>query len=602
MNDKKIRVCDFVADFVNRAGINHVFTVSGGGLMFLTDGLACNKNIETVCCHHEQAAAMAAVAYAKYEGLGCAYFTTGCGGTNAATGLLHAYQDGTACLFISGQVKLKETSRNISVPLRQFGVQEADIVSIVEPITKYAVMIENPEDIAYHMGKALYLALDGHRGPVWIDIPMDVQSAFIDPDKLKGFKAEEIKKKTKSEPLEEEIAEVIKLMENAERPVIVAGQGVRLSGAAEIFKNFAEKHSIPFVASRMGFDVLPTEHPLYIGRIGNKGTRAGNFALQNADFLLVLGSRLSVSSTGHEYAYFAREAKIAVVDIDPFEHKKGTVKIDKIINADVKKFLNGFSLPENRRFKNWAKACFEWKEKYPVFQSEYYNDKNGINMYLFTEKLSAYLREDDAVITDAGSAVYVPAQGLKFAYSGQRYITSGAQAEMGFTLPGAVGVCAARYGKDVIGITGDGSLQMNIQELQTIVQYAFPVKLFVWNNDGYLSIRATQRKFFEGRFIGTDKQSGVSFPDLAKIAWAYGIKYFKMASLGDTDSVMREVINYKGPVLCEVVCVRDQAVIPAVSSKKLEDGRMVSAPLEDMYPFLPREEFYKNMIVKPLNE
>lgn len=330
--------------------------------------------------------------------------------------------------------------------------------------------------------------------------------------------------------------------------------------------------------------------------------RSANFAVQNADFVLALGSRLSVSSTGQEYSYFAREAVVVVVDIDTEEHKKNTVRIDKIINCDLKAFFSSIDLDETIKYNEWTEICLNWKKRYPVFLPEYNNTGSGINMYLFVEKLSKYLKDDSVVVSDAGSAVYVPAQGLKHTSKNQRYITSGAQAEMGFTLPGTIGVCVARNNQETIGITGDGSLQMNIQELQTVIYHGYPIKLFVWNNDGYLSIRASQNKFFNGRLLGTDSTSGVSFPDLKKISSAYGITYYKTDSIENIDDIIQSVLEYEGPVICEVICERDQLVIPNVSSKKLDSGKLVSSPIEDMYPFLPREEFLSNMIIKPLEE
>lgn len=594
-----MRVCDYIADFISKQGVKDVFMVSGGGLMYLTDGLACNQNINVVCCHHEQAAAMASVAYAKYRGLGCAYVTTGCGGTNAVTGVLNAWQDNTPCLFISGQCKRKETLRNAGVPIRQIGVQEADIVKIVESITKYSVMVNDPLEIGYHLEKAAYLAKSGRPGPVWIDVPMDVQAAQVDVGNMRHFDMGELyQEKTKA--TDKEIQDIITDLEKAKRPVVLAGGGIRLAGAIDEFDAFIHKYRIPFVCSRMGTDVLPTMDVLNIGRIGNKGMRSANFALQNADYVLVLGSRLSVSSTGQEYEYFAREAKVTVVDIDKYEHTKNTVHIEQVIIADVKDVLSKLPLDREMDFSGWAEICYSWKEKYPVCLQEYYDSKDGINMYLFVEELSKVLKDDSVMIGDAGSAVYVPAQGIKTKFRSQRYITSGGQAEMGFSLPAAIGVSAARCAGEVLAITGDGSLQMNIQELQTLKYYQFPVKLFVWNNDGYLSIRATQRKFFDGRFIGTDSTSGVSFPDLEKISDAYGLRYVRISDISKIHEQLLEVLSYQEPVVCEVMCIRDQPVIPTVSSRQNTQGQMVSMPIEDMAPFLDREEFLANMIVKPV--
>ncbi len=595
------RVADYIAEYICRLGVKDVFMVSGGGMMFLSDGLALNPEINVVCTHHEQAAAMAAVGYAKYnESFGVAYITTGCGGTNAVTGLLDAWQDNVPCLFISGQCKRKETVRNSGLPLRQLGVQEVDIIAVVEPLTKYAVMVNEPEMIAWHLDKAVHLARSGRPGPVWLDIPMDVQAATIDETGLERFDQSTVPAGFIIEPTPQDLSRVAALFSSAKRPIIVAGQGIRLAGAIPAFRRFIEENGIPVVASRLGIDMLPSEHPLFIGRIGNKGDRAGNFAVQNADLVLVIGSRLSVSSTGHEYQSFAREAKIVIVDIDPVEHQKNTVRIDLFINADAGRFLDSVRLVDLPAGRSWAEKCLEWKLKWPVCLPEYAGSKE-VNLYYFVDRLTRIMKSDAVVVSDAGSAFYVVSQGGQFNRD-QRYVTSGGQADMGYSLPAAVGVSIARGKGEVLAITGDGSFQMNIQELQTVVHNRLPVKLFVWNNDGYLSIRASQNKFFEGRLIGTDATSGVSFPDTAKIAGAYGIKYFKVAESARLDDVLTEVLNYPGAVICEVICLRDQEIVPTVASYRKEDGSMVSRPIEDMYPFLDREEFRKEMIVKPIEE
>lgn len=595
------RVADFVADYIYSLGVDNVFMVSGGGMMFLSDGLAQHPMLKVTCTHHEQAAAMAAVGYAKYsEGFGAAYLTTGCGGTNAITGVLDAWQDNVPCIFISGQCKRKETIRNSGLALRQFGVQEADILSMVQPITKYAVMVNNPNEIAWHMDKAAYLARTGRPGPVWIDIPMDVQGATINKNELVRYKPT-----TESEAINrplsvEDMSMVSELLTSSKRPIVVAGQGVRLAGAIPAFREFVERNQLPVVASRLGIDMLPSSHPLFIGRIGTKGDRAGNFAVQNADLVVVLGSRLSVSSTGHEYHTFAREARIVIVDIDPIEHKKNTVRFDMYLNADVGKFLGAIRDGKRADSSAWVDKCLYWKNKWPVFLPEYVESKE-VNLYYFTDYLTRRMKDDSVVVSDAGSAFYVVSQGGQFNYS-QRYVTSGGQADMGFSLPAAIGISVARGYGEVLAVTGDGSFQMNIQELQTIVHNKLPVKLFVLNNDGYLSIRASQSKFFEGRFIGTDNTSGVSFPDTRKISDAYGIKYFNVPDSRLLPAVLDKVLSDTGPLICEVMCIRDQEIIPTVASVRKSDGSMVSRPLEDMYPFLDREEFRNEMIVSILED
>ena len=590
----KQRVTDIVASFLVEQGIKDVFTLTGGGAMFLNDGIASNDDINAICNHHEQACAMGAVAYAKYKnGLAAAMFSTGCGSTNAITGLLDAWQDNTPVIFISGQIKRKETSRNSQTSLRQFGVQEADIVSIVESLTKYAVMVNEPEDILYHLEKAVHLALTGRPGPVWIDIPLDIQGFSIDTNELRHFVPKiETNQEIKG------IERFVEMYEQAERPIILAGNGIRLSGSVDKLREFASKNNIPCAVSYLAADYFEQDNPNYVGRLGIKGDRAGNFALQNSDLIISLGSRLSVCLTGFEYELFARDSKLIVVDIDEDEHKKNTVNIDQLICADVGDFLENI---ENKitpkASKDWPNKCIHWKNKWPVYQEGY--DTDTVNMYEFIKALSELASEDSIVVSDAGSSYYVTSQSFTLNNKKQRYITSGAQADMGFTLPAAIGACIAAN-KPVIGITGDGSFQLNIQELQTIKHYNLPVKLIVWNNNGYLSIRATQNKFFDGRRIGTDPESGVSFPEVGKIASAYELPYVKINNVAELREKLADVIAASGPVICEVMCPENQEIIPAVSAVKNDDGSMTSKPIEDMYPFLERDEFLNEMIVKSI--
>ena len=587
----KQRVADIVASFLVAQGIKDVFTLTGGGAMFLNDGIASNDNINAICNHHEQACAMGAVAYAKYKnGLATAMLTTGCGATNAITGLLDAWQDNTPVIFISGQIKRKETSRNSKTNLRQFGVQEADIISIVESLTKYSVMVNEPNEILYHLEKAVHLAMTGRPGPVWIDIPLDVQGFFIEIDELKHFTPEiDVTLEIKG------MERLVKMYEQAERPIILAGNGVRLSGSVDKLREFSSKNNIPCVVSYLAVDYFEQDSPNYVGRLGIKGDRAGNFAIQNSDLIISLGSRLSVCLTGFEYELFARNSKLIVVDIDEDEHKKDTVDIDQFIHADVGNFLSKFANKITPKILgNWQNKCVHWKNKWPVYQGGY--DADTVNMYEFTKTLSELASEDEIVVSDAGSSYYVTSQSFTFNSNKQRYITSGAQADMGFTLPAAIGTCIAAN-KSVVGITGDGSFQLNIQELQTIKHYNLPVKLIVWNNNGYLSIRATQNKFFDGRRIGTDPESGVSFPEVEKIAKAYDLPYVKINNTAELRKKLTDVITASGPVVCEVMCPENQEIIPMVSAIKNDDGSMTSKPIEDMYPFLDRDEFLKEMIV-----
>lgn len=597
----KVRLADFVADFVfNSLKVKDVFSVTGGGAMFLNDAFGHHKKLNSIYNHHEQASAMAAVGYAKYsEGFGVACVTTGCGGTNAVTGVLDAWQDSTPVFFVSGQVKRKETTYNSSIQMRQYGVQEADIVAIVDSITKYSVMVNEPEEIAYHLEKAAFLANNGRPGPVWIDIPLDVQGAWIDVSKLKHFDPEAEGFNYPKLPNSSSLKKLEEMLNQSKRPIVIAGNGVRLSNTKAAFQEFVEKHNLPVTFSYLSIDLLPSNHPLSIGRLGAKGDRAGNFAVQNSDLVIVLGSRLSVALTGFEYDLFAREAKVIVVDIDAEEHKKNTVSIDLMVEADLRDFFPVVDVSYKGN-DEWVRKCLHWREKWPVYKTAYASE-NKINMYEFIHGLEQVMKDDSVVVSDAGSAYYVTSQALRLE-GNQRYVTSGAQADMGYTIPASIGVCVANDRKEVFAITGDGSFQMNIQELQTIFHNKLPIKIFIWNNNGYLSIKTTQSKFFESRFAGTEPESGVSCPEFEKIAYAYDIPFFKAETPSQLPDVLRDVLGVSGPVLCEVVCPETQEVVPAVSSMKKEDGSMVSKPTEDMYPFLDRKEFLAEMIVAPVEE
>ncbi len=592
-----MRVCDYIANKVYEEGAKEVFLVTGGGMMFLTDGIASHPKLKGIPMHHEQAAAMAAVGYAKYSGFGAAFVTTGCGGTNTVTGVLHAYQDNVPCVFVSGQCATNEIIGSVDISLRQLGMQEADIVSIVKPITKYAVTLMSAEKVCYEVEKALYIAKEGRKGPVWIDVPLDVQQAEIDPDNLEHFSVPEEEYKC----TEEDIIDVYEQLKAAKRPLIIAGQGVRLSGATQEFRKFIEKNSIPFVYSRLGFDVYPNGKNLSLGPIGIRGTRAGNFAVANADFILVLGSRLSINSTGYNSDLFAREAKVYVVDVDENEHKKGTIHIDRIICSDIKYFLKMLLQLKELEPTEWLDICINWKRKYSPCTEESLDDTNGISMYAFCNKLSEHLEDDAAVVTDAGSTCYVPPQAMVFNSFGQRYMPSGAQAEMGYTIPGTIGTCFARGKRSTIGIVGDGSFQMNIQELQTIKHNALPIKIFVWNNDGYLSIRGAQKNRFNERYLGSSRESGVTMPDLSQICKAYGIDYYRWSKLNESDDILNKVMICDKPVICEVMCRYEEWILCTWSKRTMEDGTIIRMPNEDMVPLLDRDEFYANMIVKPVS-
>lgn len=600
-----MRVADYIMNFFSgRLRADTVFMVSGGGIMHLTDALGRAKRLRYVCCHNEQAVTMAADGYAKIKGgFGLSLLTTGPGATNAITGVVGAWQDSSRVFVVSGQSKFSQTIHNSGLKgLRQFGVQEADVLPMVRNVTKYCAMVERPADIRYHLEKAMFLASRGRPGPVWIDVPLDVQGALVSPQELRGFSpAAEGFASASSAPGASDLAAVRKALAAAARPVIVAGQGVRIAGAAGLLVKFAERHGLPVVTPRLGIDLIPTSHPLYVGRPGIKGDRAANFAVQNADLLLCIGTRLSINLTGHDYSKFARAAKVLVVDADPVEHAKKTVRIDRFIKSDAGEFLRAFTRGSKKisaaaTWRVWAEKCRDWKSRYPVVLPEYRSSIGPVNTYYFAEALSKLASPGDAIVIDSGSSSYVMSQAVSIK-RGQRYLASGGLGAMGYAVPASIGAASAMRGGRVICITGDGSMHMNLQELQTIRHYNLPVKMFIFNNGGYASIKTTQKNFFNSLFVGVDARSGVSLPDWKKVAQLFGLKWVRISGKASLSSGIRAALSGSGPALCEVVCSADQLIIPTVYSIKRPDGKMVSRPLEDMFPFLDREEFRAQMMI-----
>ena len=594
-----MRVADFIIQYIHdELRVSHIFTVTGAGLMHLTDAIALNKNIIGVTPHHEQTASMALEAYSRAsENFGVGMFTTGPGSTNAITGLGGAWQDSVPCLFIGGQVKRSETSANSKVPnLRQFGVQELNMIPIVESLCKYAITLNEPEKVKFELEKAVYLAKTGRPGPVWLEIPMDVQGAQIIPDDLESYTP------PTSENLfdDDKFASLKDLLNESKRPVIIAGQGVRIAHALDIFEKFINTSGIPVVTTYLGIDTLKQDNIHYIGKTGVKGDRPANLAMQNSDLIISIGSSLHVSVIGYDYKQFARAAKKVIIDIDETSHKKNTIDIDLFIQSDAKdildKLLDSCHNSKLGEYSEWLKKCNFWKEKYRVCLPEYENEKDGINSYLFIDQLSKQSSENDIFISDAGGTFYSMSQGIQLTKQNQRYITSGAMATMGYSLPAAIGVAFATNNR-VLAITGDGSLQQNIQELQTLIQYNLPVKLFVLNNDGLNSTRSMQKNYFEGRLFGESKTSGISFPDTLKVSEAYGIKAIRIDNYENLPKVIDDVLSYDGPVVCDVIVPREQSIIPTVGSKVNDDGSMTSRPLEDMVPFLDRDEYRSNLYV-----
>ncbi len=597
------RVADYIAEFCIKIGVPDIFLVSGGGMMHLLDGLACNKKIRVVCAHHEGAAAVMAEGYARVtNNIGAVFVTTGPGGTNAITGVVDAWVDSIPMLVISGQAKRSQNIYNSGIPgLRSLGGQEVNILPIVESFTKYSAMVNEPEKIRYHLEKAVYYAKSGRPGPSWLDIPLDVQAAMINPDVLESFEPEIPKINEKL--FNNQVGKIIELLKTSERPIIIAGHGVRLAHAEKEFLALVNKLKIPVVVSKLGQDLINENHPYFVGFGGTKGRRSANFAMQNADLILAIGSRLAIPFTGYEYELFARDAKKIAVDIDPCELRKKTITLDIAVEADAKHFIESLLRQINNsplKEKNlWIQKCRHWKNKYPVITSEILNQTNPISTYNLFNKISDLLDEKGIIIADAGTAYCIISQVHLVKY-GQRVITPAALGTMGLSLPLGIGAFFASPDSSIVAVTGDGSLQMNIQELQTLVHYKIPIKLFVVNNNGYVSIRNTQNSYFQGRYCGSDPSSGVSLPDLKKIAHAYGIHYESLNEKEELDKKLNRIMASKCPVICEVFTCTDQQITPSVSSRVLPDGSMISMPLEDMWPFLPREEFKKEMIIKPV--
>jgi acetolactate synthase-1/2/3 large subunit len=571
------RLSDCVADFVKSLGVKHVFGVCGGGSMHLNDSF---REV-FIATHHEQAAAFAADAYARVRGMSCALVTTGPGGTNAVTGVAASWIDSIPVLFISGQV-----TRNTLIGetgLRQFGVQESDITTLVSSITKYAVTVKDERDIRYELEKAAHIARSGRPGPVWIDIPLDIQSKQVNWDALPSF--------SPPDPDPQEAWDISAL--KAERPLLVIGNGVHLARAEEDCRAMVRAWNIPVVSSWGAADIIPTDDELYVGRFGIFGDRAANFAVQNADLLIVLGSRLSVPQTGHNFKTFARGSRIVMVDVDQAELDKPSLHVEHKIRADVGHFIR--STP-NPRFLcgGWKALCQAWKDRYPVVASEN-RDGEGINSFKFIDALSDALPDDAVVVTDMGTAFTCTFQAARMRL-GQRWLTASGHAPMGYGLPGAIGAHYAT-GQPVVCIVGDGGLQFNLQELATIAGRKLPIRIFVLENGGYLTMKHTFANHF-GRQTGSDASSGVFFPELWRIADAYGMSCWLFES--EEYMLIQNFLNAYAPAIAEVRMPHDQPLIPRSSSLKHPDGSISSKPIEDLYPFLPRDEFRQNMIVPPV--
>ncbi len=603
----KIRLADYVADFLVDHGVTDVFSVVGGGAMHLNDALGHNKGLKVTYNHHEQACAIAAEAYARLDNkIAAVCVTTGPGGTNALTGVVGGWLDSIPMFIISGQVRYDTTARYAlqftESPLRSMGDQEYDIVKSVEPMTKYATMIEDPKKIRYALEKGWHLAVTGRPGPVWIDIPVDYQGCFIETDQLEAYDPAEDDIKLPPDVSDEIIHTVLEKIRNAKRPVFHAGYGIRLSGGYKAFRSVAEKLNIPIVTYWNAVDLIEDEHPLYCGRAGNMGDRPGNWAIQNADLILAVGTRISIRQVGYNWQTWAREAEVIMVDIDQAELRKPTLHVDIPVWADARNFLEKLdeaAVPRVYEDGLWLEACQRWKKEYPAVLPRHW-EENGrtANVYAFVRYLSSRLPENSLTAVSNGACCVVGNQAYVI-QRGSRMANNSAIASMGYGLPAAIGTCIGGGRNNTICLEGDGSIMMNLQELQTILTNKLPIKIFLINNNGYHSIRITQTNLFsEHSKVGIGPESkDLSFPEFRKIAEAFGYPYYSAYSNGEMKCIVDEVLELEGPVFCEIFTDTQQVWEPKSSTKRLQDGTLVSPPLEDLAPFLPREELERNMFI-----
>lgn len=601
-----MKLTDYVMQRLAEYGVRDIFLISGGGAMHLVDSVGKNKQLNYICTHHEQAVAIAAEGYTRASGkMGVAVVTTGPGGTNTMTGVIGQWLDSIPCLYISGQVKRETTIQSCpDIPLRQLGDQEIDIIAMVKPVAKYAVSVRDASEIRYHLEKAIHCATTGRPGPVWVDIPLDIQAATIDETGLPGYTPEPAQvPPLTGEELSVKAREVAGLLRDAKRPLVIAGHGIRLSGGIAALHRFLEHTGIPALTTFNGFDLVPVEHPSYAGRPGTLGTRFGNLALQNSDLILSVGTRNNIRQVSYNWKIYGRSAKKVVVDIDHAELMKPTLTPDVAVHADAREFLEALmhSVPTAQSWNEWRLWCSERKRRFPVVQESLWNAAAPVNPYCFVDALTAALPENSTVVAGNGTACVALFQ-AGIVKKGQRMFWNSGCASMGYDLPAAIGACFAAGKNNVVCLAGDGSLQMNIQELETMAFHQLPIKLFVLNNNGYVSIRQTQGNFFAGHYVACDPASGVGFPEMRKLASAYGIAYERIDEQMTMRQKIDKIVKMCGPVIIEVMLDPDHKFSPRVSSFKRPDGSMVSKPLEDMYPFLSKEELQDNMLVELLPE
>lgn len=591
-----MKLTDYVTQFLHEKGIRHVFGLTGGAVVHLFDS-AQRGGIQPIFNHHEQAGAFAAEAYAKIHGLGLCYTTTGPGATNAITGLAGAWLDSVPCFFISGQARYSHTTEKL--PIRQLGTQQIHLIPIVQSMTKYAVMLDDAKKIRFHLEKAFHLATTGRPGPVWIDIPLDFQWANIEPETLESYTPEV---SLVPRDWEEQLVQVKEWISQSQRPLVLLGSGCRLAGIGEAIEARLHRWGVPFTATWGAADLIPTDDPLNVGRAGLAGQRGANLAIQNCDLLLALGTHLPIPLTGQLYPAFARAAKVVVVDVDKDELDFDTVRVDMKVQCDVGEWVRALpEMPEGVTSETWA----PWRaqcEEYAVYNrvpDAWREQKEFVNQYVFVDALSDRLREGEPVVVDGGGTnVYVSFQALRLKRD-QRLILSTGLCSMGSGFPEAIGACYASGKRRTICLCGDGSFQLNVQELQTIVHHALPIKIIVFNNGGYVSIRQTQAGFLEGRFIGSAPEGGMSLPDIRKVAEAYGLPTLRVENHAEIPQALDRIFEAPGPILCEVMVPASQEIVPTQGFEKQPNGTFAPRPLEDMAPFLDRATFHRLMIVEP---
>lgn len=591
-----VRLADYVIKRIVDEGVKHIFLITGRGILYLSDAVAKNEEMTSISVHHEQAAAYAAIAYSQYnDKLGAALVSTGCASTNAVTGVLNAWQDGIPVIFISGQNKLHETVAYTGKNIRTWGSQEANIIPIVKPITKYANIITDANKIGEEMDKAIFYATNGVKGPVWLDIPVDVQNARVEPEQLSRWNGNESVKQASAE----EIKDVANALKEAKRPVFLIGSGIRASHSIKEFKSLAEKTKVPVCFSASAVDTYGISHELSMGTVGTiGGTRAGNFTVQNADLVVSIGCRLSPMLTDSQYEKFARAAKLIVIDIDENEHSKETVKIDKLILADAKFFIEALlkeDIGESR--KEWQDKCKHWKQVFPKCE-EAFKSKDKVDIYDFADRLTKHLKDNAVILTDAGLEEVIVPSVIGFR-DGQRCLHPASQGCMGVALPASMGAWYSCE-HDVVAVIGDGSVMMNIQEMQTISANKMGIKIIIINNKVYSVIRTRQVELFRNRTIGTNPENGVTTPDFKDVAQCFKIPYVKINNITELDSKLEEVMNMRGPVICEVMAVEDQVYIRNGAGFNAQ-RKFVTRPLEDQMPFMDRELLKNEMIIDPID-